>query len=57
MVQSGDNLYSISKKLKVSVSDIQEWNNKGTSTNIYPGEKLKLNNTQVALTYENKKRR
>lgn len=54
VVQSGDNLYSISKKLNVSVSDLQKWNNKGTSTNIYPGEKLKLNNSQVALTYEKK---
>ena len=25
---------------------------KGNSTNIYPGEKLKLNNTQIHLTYE-----
>lgn len=52
VVQSGDNLYSISKKLNVSVSDLQKWNNKGNSTNIYPGEKLKLNNTQIHLTYE-----
>ena len=52
IVQSGDNLYSISKKLNVSVSDLQKWNNKGNSTNIYPGEKLKLNNTQIHLNYE-----
>lgn len=41
-VRSGDNLYSISKSVNVSVSDLQKWNNKGSSANIYPGEKLKL---------------
>lgn len=41
-VRSGDNLYSISKTVNVSVPDLQKWNNKGSSTNIYPGEKLKL---------------
>lgn len=52
VVQSGDNLYSISKKLGVTVSDLQKWNNKGTSNNIYPGEKLKLNQSHVSNPQE-----
>lgn len=50
VVQNGDNLYSISKKLGITVSDLQNWNNKGTNTNIYPGEKLKLHQTSSSVT-------
>lgn len=41
-VKKGDNLYAISRKMGVSVSDLQAWNKKGESTSIVPGEKLKL---------------
>lgn len=39
-VRSGDNLYSISRRLGVALSDLQRWNNLGASTDIRPGQKL-----------------
>lgn len=41
-VRDGDNLYSISRRLGVSLSDLQKWNNLGASTDIHPGQKLLL---------------
>ena len=41
-VQSGDNLFSISKKCNTTVADIQALNGMGNSTSIYPGQKLKV---------------
>ena len=42
VVQSGDNLFSISKKCNTTVADIQALNGMGNSTSIYPGQKLKV---------------
>jgi membrane-bound lytic murein transglycosylase D len=39
-VRNGDNLYSISRRLGVALSDLQRWNNLGASTDIRPGQKL-----------------
>ncbi|MCR5377496.1 MAG: LysM peptidoglycan-binding domain-containing protein [Fibrobacter sp.] len=41
-VQSGDNLFGISKKCGTTIADIQTLNNMGESTSIYPGQKLKV---------------
>ena len=42
VVQSGDNLFSISKKCNTTIADIQALNGMGTSTSIYAGQKLKV---------------
>lgn len=42
-VQSGDTLWSISQKLSATVDQLKSWNNLTTTTNIYPGQVLKLN--------------
>ena len=42
VVQSGDNLFSISKKCNTTIADIQALNGMGNSTSIYPGQKLKV---------------
>ncbi|MEZ7198867.1 lytic transglycosylase domain-containing protein [Pseudodesulfovibrio karagichevae] len=41
-VRRGDNLYSISRKFGVKVSDLCHWNAISTSTTIYEGQKLKV---------------
>ena len=40
-VQKGDNLYSISKKLGVSLDQLQEWNHHVANGRIQPGQKLR----------------
>jgi membrane-bound lytic murein transglycosylase D len=42
IVQSGDNLSSISRKFGTSVAKLQELNNMGSSTNLSVGQKLKV---------------
>lgn len=42
VVQSGDNLSSIAKKLNMTVSEIQALNGMGESTSIFAGQKLKI---------------
>lgn len=42
VVQSGDNLFAISKKCNTTIADIQALNGMGNSTSIYPGQKLKV---------------
>lgn len=39
-VRSGDNLYSIARRLGVSLDDLKRWNNLGTTTDLRPGQKL-----------------
>lgn len=41
-VKSGDNLYSISRRLGVDLSDLQRWNNLSGKTDIRPGQKLQV---------------
>jgi len=41
-VRSGDNLYSISRKFGVKVSDLCQWNAISSKTTIYAGQKLKV---------------
>ena len=41
-VRRGDNLYSISRKFGVKVSDLCHWNAISTKTTIYAGQKLKV---------------
>lgn len=53
-VKKGDTLYKISQQHKVSVANIQKWNNL-KSTIIYPNQKLRLvKSTQVAAKPVNK---
>jgi len=47
-VRDGDNLYSISRRLGVSLADLQRWNNLGQSTDIRPGQKLLLKESSSA---------
>ena len=48
VVQSGDNLSSISRKFGTTVAKIQELNNMGNSTNLSVGQKLKVAGTPEA---------
>jgi len=41
-VQSGDTLYSISRKHKVSVAELRKWNDLGPDGVIHPGQKLRV---------------
>ena len=54
-VQSGDNLFSISKKCNTTVADIQALNGMGNSTSIYPGQKLKVAGKVPAAAAEPRK--
>ncbi|MGD1841356.1 MAG: LysM peptidoglycan-binding domain-containing protein [Thermonemataceae bacterium] len=40
VVEAGENLYRISLKYKVSVKDLQQWNNMGEDTDVKVGQKL-----------------
>lgn len=48
VVKSGESLLAISKKHKVSVAEIQKWNNLKSSS-IKPGQKLKILNNVVVV--------
>ena len=54
-MQSGDNLFSISKKCNTTVADIQALNGMGNSTSIYPGQKLKVAGKVPAAAAEPRK--
>ncbi|MFP4034353.1 MAG: LysM peptidoglycan-binding domain-containing protein [Desulfovermiculus sp.] len=41
-VKKGDTLYSIGRKFEASVEDLQSWNNLDSSTDIKPGQKLRV---------------
>jgi LysM repeat protein len=41
-VAKGETLFRISKKYGVTVAQLQQWNNKGNSTTIFPGEQLRV---------------
>lgn len=41
-VQSGDTLYNISRKHKVSVAELRKWNDLGAESVIRPGQKLRV---------------
>ena len=42
VVQRGDSLWSIARKYKVKVSDLQAWNELGGSSNIKPGQSIRI---------------
>ncbi len=42
-VQSGDSLWTISRKFKISAANLKKWNNLSSNT-IQPGERLKIKN-------------
>jgi membrane-bound lytic murein transglycosylase D len=41
-VQQGDSLWSIARKYKVRVNDLQVWNDLGTDTTLQPGQSISL---------------
>ena len=47
MVRRGDTLYGIARNNKVSVNDLVAWNGLGSKRNIYPGQKLLLNEAEA----------
>lgn len=49
-VQSGDNLYAISKKCGTTIAEIQSLNGMGESVSIYPGQKLKVASSGKEVT-------
>lgn len=49
-VAKGETLFRISKKYNVSVAQLQQWNNKGKSTVIFNGEKLRVAPPTTGLT-------
>ena len=48
-VQKGETLFRISKQYGVTVDQVKQWNNKGNSNTIYPGEKLRVSPTNGTL--------
>jgi len=42
VVQRGDSLWSIARKYKVKVNDLQSWNSLGNSSKIKPGQSLRI---------------
>jgi peptidoglycan lytic transglycosylase D len=41
-VRPGDSLYSISRRFRVSVTDISEWNGAAAGKVLKPGQRLKM---------------
>ena len=42
VVQRGDSLWSIARKYKVRVNDLKSWNELGNSSNIHPGQSIRI---------------
>jgi LysM repeat protein len=49
-VQKGETLFRISKNYGVTVEQLKQWNNKGGSNTIFPGEKLRVSQANNSVS-------